>query len=80
MATNIDIEAYLNINYATYTANFLTIIGSIFSIIIFFRKVFSRNSIGFYCKTLAIFDLFNTYNLGGRNSYKNHESNIGPRI
>lgn len=64
MATNIDINAYLNISYATYTANFMTIIGSVFSIIIFSRKVFSRNSIGVYCRSLAIFDLFNTYNLG----------------
>ena len=50
-------------NKITYALNVCTIIGSVMSFIIFSRKPFEKNSFGFYCKLLAIFDLFVMYNL-----------------
>lgn len=51
------------INNSIYVINILTIIGSVFSIIIFSRKSFEKSTIGIYCKSLAIFDLFVIFNL-----------------
>lgn len=42
----------------TFIINMFTICGSILSFITFSRKAFQKSSIGFYCKSLAIFDLF----------------------
>ena len=61
----LDIVNVLNILYITqYVLNGVTILGSFLSFIIFSRKAFEKSSIGLYCKSLAIFDLFVAYNLG----------------
>ena len=54
---------YKGINYSIYAMNFLAIIGSVFTYVIFFKKVFRKNTIGFYCRSLAFCDLFIIYNL-----------------
>ena len=51
------------INDSVYVINLLTIIGSVFTFIIFSRKSFEKSTIGIYCKSLAIFDLFVIFNL-----------------
>ena len=51
------------ISYLTYSFTILTLIGSIFTFIVFSKKVFEKCSIGLYCKSLAIFDLFVFSNL-----------------
>ena len=61
MANNQEILTYFN--YAIYTVNFLTIIGSLLSFLIFSRKAFERSTIGIYCKSVAIYDLFVIFNL-----------------
>jgi hypothetical protein len=43
--------------------NFLTIVGSILSFIVFSRKAFQKSSIRIYCRMLAIFDLYVIFNL-----------------
>ena len=55
-------EINLYISYLTYAVNFLTIVGSILSFIIFSRRAFERSTIGIYCRALAIFDLFVIFN------------------
>ena len=40
---------------------FMTIFGSVISFIIFSRKAFKKSSIGVYCRSLAVFDLFVIY-------------------
>ena len=45
-------------NIITYVINVFTVLGSVISFIVFSRKAFEKSSIGFYCKWLAIFDLF----------------------
>lgn len=52
------------INYIIYAINFMTILGSLLSFIVFSRKGFEKTSISFYCKCLAFFDLFVVFNLG----------------
>lgn len=52
----------LDLNYLTYAVNFLTIITSILSLVIFSRKVFSRSTIGLYCRCLAVFDFSVIFN------------------
>ena len=42
----------------TFIINIFTICGSFLSFIIFSRKPFQKSSVAFYCKSLAIFDLF----------------------
>jgi hypothetical protein len=42
--------------------HFMTILGSAISCIIFSRKAFKKSSIGIYCRSLAVFDLYITYN------------------
>lgn len=42
----------------TFVINIFTICGSFISFIIFSRKPFQKSSVAFYCKSLAIFDLF----------------------
>lgn len=49
--------------YFIYATNALTILGSILSLIIFSRPVFKRRTISFYCKCLAVFDMFSVFNL-----------------
>ena len=62
MATNN--KEILNYLYRAILAiNFLTIIGSILSFIVFSRKAFQKNSIRIYCRALAIFDLYVIFNL-----------------
>ena len=51
-------DIYAFIRNSIYVVNFLTIIGSILSFAIFSRKIFSKSTIGIYCKSLAVFDLF----------------------
>lgn len=48
----------------TFLINLLTVFGSVISFIIFSRKIFKQSSIGFYCKSLAIFDLFVLFIMG----------------
>lgn len=36
----------------------VTVLGSIFSLVIFSRRAFEKSSIGFYCRLLAFFDLY----------------------
>lgn len=56
-------EAINIINYIIYAVNFMTILGSLLSFIVFSRKAFEKSSVGIYCKSLAIFDLFVAFNL-----------------
>ena len=51
------------LNKIIYGVNFMTILGSLLTFIIFSRKAFEKSSIGLYCKSLAIFDLFVVFNL-----------------
>ena len=44
--------------YFIYVINFATLLGSIFTFVVFSRKVFEKSSIQIYCQSLAIFDLF----------------------
>lgn len=46
-----------------YVINFLGLLGSILSCIVFSRKAFRKSSIRIYCKFLAIFDQFTIFNL-----------------
>lgn len=41
----------------------LSVLGSIFSFVVFSRKQFQKSSISLYCKWLAIFDLYLLFNL-----------------
>lgn len=56
-------EILLYLNYSTYVINTLTIIGSLLSFIIFSRKAFKKSTIGIYCRSLAVYDLFVCINL-----------------
>jgi hypothetical protein len=51
------------LNKLIYGVNFMTILGSLLTFIIFSRKAFEKSSISVYCKALAIFDLFVVFNL-----------------
>ena len=62
MVTSKDI---INIIYKTiFAINFITIVGSILSFIVFSRKAFQKSSIQVYFRLLAIFDLFGLFNFG----------------
>lgn len=52
------------LNIISYVINVCTVLGSILTVIIFSRKAFEKSSIRFYCKSLAIFDLFVIFNFG----------------
>ena len=45
------------INDSIYVVNFFTIFTSVLSFVIFSRKAFSKSTIGFYCRSLAAFDI-----------------------
>ena len=47
-----------DIYFLIYAINFMTILGSIFSFVIYSRKAFEKSTIRIYCRALAIFDLF----------------------
>ena len=60
-----DILRSIDIIYTSILGiNCMTILGSVLSFIIFSRKAFEKSSIGFYCRFLAVFDLFVIYNFG----------------
>ena len=46
------------IYYFIWAINCMTVLGSIFTFVVFSRKVFEKNSIRIYCRALALFDLF----------------------
>ena len=56
-------DALYVFNKLNYAFNFMTILGSLLSFIIFSRKSFEKSSIAVYCKALAVFDLFIIFNL-----------------
>lgn len=64
MSSNKQISKF--IDYAIGVVNVMAIIGSVLSIAIFSRKRFKGKSIGMYCKTLALFDLYVIFVLGVR--------------
>lgn len=57
-------EMVQNLNLVTYIINIIGLIGSVLGFAVFSRKAFSKNSIGVYFKSLAIFDLFPIFNSG----------------
>ena len=60
--SNADILKAINILVIiTVAVEIMTILGSVISFIIFSRKAFKKSSIGVYCRSLAIFDLFVIY-------------------
>lgn len=62
MVTSKDI---INLIYKViFVINFITIVGSILSFIVFSRKAFQKSSIRVYFRLLAIFDLFGLFNFG----------------
>ena len=56
-------EIVTYIHDSIYVINLMTILGSVLSFIIFSRKSFKKSTIGIYCKSLAIFDLSEVFNL-----------------